>query len=169
MGNLPTPTLSFFFVETAMGPVRLPPRYLPGVCALCCCCRRRDGLVGLAGATYIVMNEPLYLLTYPRKPNTENQRPLLPEMRPQAEHVPVQQRADLYDAVYREVHVGVEPGQLDLHQPATAGAINRSSFFFGLGGGSRPGEEAAWGGGGKGIVMIICTTGLGKCGRARER
>ena len=54
---------------------------------------------------------------------TESQRALLPEMRPQAKHIPVQQRAGLLLAVHREVHVGVEPGQHNLHQPVTERAI----------------------------------------------
>ena len=57
------------------------------------------------------------------KTNPENQRALLPEVRPQAELLLIQRRADLLHAVHGEVHVGMEPGQLDLHQPVTAGAV----------------------------------------------
>lgn len=53
----------------------------------------------------------------------ENQRALLPEMRPQAELISLKRRADLLLAMHGKVHGGVEPGQHNLHQPVTAGTI----------------------------------------------
>ena len=64
------------------------------------------------------------------RPNPENQRALLPEVRPETEHGPVERRADLLHPVHGEIHVRLEPGQRHLHPPVTAGAaINKMLLF----------------------------------------
>lgn len=50
----------------------------------------------------------------------ENQRPLLREVRSQARILFIERREHLLHPVHGEVHVGMEPGQLDIHQQDTA-------------------------------------------------
>ena len=118
---------------------------------------------------------------------TENQRALLPEVRPETGHVPVERRTDLLHPVHGEVHVGVEPGQLDVHPPVTAGAAVRRmsrggfSFLASCSGGSDRFDEFRQEARGFGLgpaapffflFFFLCTThGFGKqeCGGAERR
>jgi hypothetical protein len=54
----------------------------------------------------------------------ENQRSLLPKVRSQARILVIERRDHLLHAVHGEVHVGMEPSQLDIYQQNTARRID---------------------------------------------
>jgi hypothetical protein len=53
---------------------------------------------------------------------TENPGELLRQMRPQTRNLPLERRADLRHDMHGEVHAGMEPGQLSIHQQGTGRA-----------------------------------------------